>query len=88
MNETRDVNWLDSSAILDSAIECLAKVKALGINAALDSHGRVHKPIAKQLARALEPHRPLFIEKPLLVEHPKATKQISDMTCIPVALAE
>ncbi len=88
MNATDDVNWLDSPAILDSAVERLAKVKALGMDAALDFHGRLHKPMAKQLARALEPHRPLFIEEPLLAEHPEGIKQISDMTSIPIALGE
>jgi galactonate dehydratase len=88
MNATEDVNWLDSPAILDSAVERLAKVKSLGLDAALDFHGRLHKPMARQLARALEPHRPLFIEEPLLVEHPEAIKQISDMTSTPIALGE
>jgi galactonate dehydratase len=88
MNATEDLNWLDSPAILDSTVERLAKVKSLGLDAGLDFHGRLHKPMAKQLARALEPHKPLFIEEPLLVEHPEAIKQISDMTSIPIAFGE
>lgn len=42
--------------------------------------------MAKQLAKALEPHRPLFIEEPVLNEHPEALKQLANMTCIPIAL--
>jgi len=65
MNATEDVNWLDAPSVLDATVERLKTVKALGLNAGLDFHGRLHKPMAKQLAKALEPHRPLFIEEPL-----------------------
>ncbi|OJK03881.1 hypothetical protein ASPACDRAFT_39497 [Aspergillus aculeatus ATCC 16872] len=88
MNATEDVNWLDSPAILDSCIERIKQVKALGLDAGLDFHGRLHRPMAKQLAKALEPYRPLFIEEPLLVEHPEAIKQLSQQTSIPIALGE
>jgi hypothetical protein len=33
--------------------------------------------MAKQLAKALEPYQPLFIEEPLLCEHPEAIKQLT-----------
>ncbi|KAI9926327.1 hypothetical protein ASPWEDRAFT_176704 [Aspergillus wentii DTO 134E9] len=88
MNATEDLNWLDSPAAIDSCVERLKQVKALGLDAGLDFHGRLHKPMAKQLAKALEPHRPLFIEEPLLCEHPEAIKQLSQQTTIPIALGE
>lgn len=88
MNATEDVNWLDSPSVLDSTVERLKVVKALGLDAGLDFHGRLHKPMAKQLAKALEPHRPLFIEEPILVEHPEALKQLAGLTTIPIALGE
>lgn len=88
MNATEDVNWLDSPSAVDSCVERLKRVKALGLDAGLDFHGRLHKPMAKQLAKALEPYRPLFIEEPLLCEHPEALKQLSDLTTIPIAFGE
>lgn len=88
MNATEDVNWLDMPSVLDSTVERLKAVKALGLNAGLDFHGRLHKPMAKQLAKALEPYHPLFIEEPLLVEHPEALKQLAGLTSIPIALGE
>ncbi|EEA18696.1 hypothetical protein TMatcc_010765 [Talaromyces marneffei ATCC 18224] len=88
MNATEDVNWVDSPSVLDSTVERLKAVKALGLDAGLDFHGRLHKPMAKQLAKALEPHRPLFIEEPLLCEHPEAIKQLSGLTTIPIAFGE
>ncbi|GAD97011.1 mandelate racemase/muconate lactonizing enzyme family protein [Paecilomyces variotii No. 5] len=88
MNATEDVNWLDSPSVLDSTVERLKTVKSLGLDAGLDFHGRLHKSMAKQLAKALEPHRPLFIEEPLLMEHPEALKQLSGLTTIPIAFGE
>jgi L-alanine-DL-glutamate epimerase-like enolase superfamily enzyme len=62
MNATEDIGWLDDAAVLDATVERLKIVKNLGLNAGLDFHGRLHRPMAKQLAKALEPYRPLFIE--------------------------
>ncbi|KAK0509962.1 hypothetical protein JMJ35_007356 [Cladonia borealis] len=88
MNATEDVDWLDSPKVLEASVERLKTVKALGMDAGLDFHGRIHKPMSKQLAKALEPHHPLFIEEPLLSEHPEGIKQLSLFTTIPIALGE
>lgn len=88
MNATEDVDWLDSPRALETSVERLKTVKALGMDAGLDFHGRLHKPMAKQLAKALEPHNPLFIEEPLLSEHSEGIKQLSLLTTIPIALGE
>ncbi|KAJ5157268.1 enolase C-terminal domain-like protein [Penicillium canariense] len=53
-NATEDISWLDSPRLLESSIEHLKAVKALGMDAALDFHGRLHKPMVKQLAKAFE----------------------------------
>jgi galactonate dehydratase len=82
------VNWVDSPSILEATVERLKSVKALGLDAGLDFHGRLHKSMAKQLAKALEPYKPLFIEEPLLCEHPEAIRQPSDQTSIPIAFGE
>lgn len=88
MNATEDLGWLDSPAALDGCISRLKTVKALGMDAGLDFHGRVHKPMAKQLAAALEPHRPLFIEESLLSEHIGGIRDIASLTSTPIALGE
>jgi galactonate dehydratase len=88
MNATEDIAWLDSPSSLTSAVTRLETVKSLGMDAGMDFHGRVHKPMAKQLARALEPHAPLFIEEPLLSEHIGGIKSLSEQTSIPIALGE
>jgi hypothetical protein len=52
-----------------------------------DFHGRVHKGMAKQLAQLLEPHRPLFIEEPLLPGHVNELKDLYNKTTIPIAVS-
>lgn len=88
MNGTEDLGWLDTPSALQSCIDRLKVVKDLGIDAGIDFHGRVHKPMAKQLAKRLEPHQPMFIEEPLLSEHIEGIKALSTQTSIPIALGE
>lgn len=88
MNATEDMGWLDSPSVVDAAVERLRAVRSLGMDAGMDFHGRVHKPMAKQLAKALEPHHPLFIEEPLLSEHLEGIKALSQLTSCPIALGE
>ena len=88
MNASDDMGWLDSPKVIDAVVERALSVQTLGLDVALDFHGRVHKPMAKQLAHALEPLRPLFIEEPLLSEHPEALAQLSRLTTTPIALGE
>jgi galactonate dehydratase len=88
MNGTGDTAWLDSPSVFKEVVDRVASVKALGMDVAVDFHGRLHKPMAKRLARALEPHEPLFIEEPLLSEHIGGIKQVSEQTNIPIALGE
>lgn len=42
--------------------------------------------MAKQLARMLEPHAPLFIEEPLLPGHIEELKKLYQQTTIPIAV--
>jgi galactonate dehydratase len=88
MNATADLDWVGDAKVLDQVAERVAEVKSLGLDVGVDFHGRLHKPMAKQLARVLEPLRPLFIEEPLLSEHPEAIKQLSRLTTIPIAFGE
>src|SRR3954453_22147791 len=88
MNGTEDLGWLDSPSALQGCVDRLKIVKTLGMDAGIDFHGRVHRPMAKQLAHLLEPHQPLFIEEPLLSEHIEGIKAISQQTSTPIALGE
>lgn len=88
MNATEDIGWLDSPAALDTSVKRLEMVKSLGMDAGVDFHGRIHKPMAKQLSKLLEPHRPMFIEEPLLSENIEGIKALSQLTTNPIALGE
>lgn len=88
MNGTEDVAWLDSPSALDACVERVKTVRATGLDAGVDFHGRVHRPMAKQLATLLEPHRPMFIEEPLLSEHIEGIEALAKTTNLPIALGE
>ena len=88
MNATAQLRRLDSPSALDGVLERVAAVKDEGLDVGLDFHGRVHKPMARQLARALEPLKPLFIEEPLLSENIEGLAQLAAQTSIPIALGE
>ncbi|KAL1704056.1 enolase C-terminal domain-like protein [Schizophyllum commune] len=88
MNGTGSVPWLTPPALLQETVENLKAVRSLGLDAGVDFHGRVHKGTAKQLAKALEPYGPLFIEEPLLPTQPLEIADLAKQTTIPIALGE
>lgn len=88
MNATGEMGFLESPRALDSVLERVAAVQAQGLDAGLDFHGRLRRPMAKQLVRLLEPLRPLFIEEPLLSETLEGLADIKAQTSIPIALGE
>ncbi len=88
MNATEDLGWLDSPKMLEPTLERVAAVQAEGLDVGLDFHGRVHRPMAGQLIAAVEPLRPLFIEEPVLSEHPEAVAKLARNTHVPIALGE
>lgn len=88
MNATEDLGWLDSPKALDATLERVAAVQAEGMDVGLDFHGRVHRPMARQLISLLEPMRPLFVEEPVLSEHPEALKAVAAGASVPIALGE
>ncbi|KAG6873016.1 hypothetical protein C0995_003977 [Termitomyces sp. Mi166 len=88
MNATSAVAWIDNPSLLDDTLTRVKSVRSLGIDVGVDFHGRLHKGMAKQLARLLEPHRPLFIEEPLLPTQPEEIADIARAVSTPIALGE
>ena len=91
MNATEEMQMIDSYDKIDSVLERGAAIrescgKHFGI--AIDFHGRVHKPMAKVLAKKLEEFDPMFIEEPVLCEHMEEFIEISRATTIPIATGE
>ncbi len=88
MNATAELDWIGTPRLFDEVVKRVQAAQAAGMDVGLDFHGRVHRPMAKQLARVLEPLGLLFIEEPLLSENPEGLAQIAALTSIPIALGE
>lgn len=91
MNATEELQFLDSHAKVDAVIARVQAIRdALGpdFGIGIDFHGRVHRPMAKVLARELDPYRLMFLEEPVLSEHAEALAEIARHTATPIALGE
>ncbi|WP_415379418.1 galactonate dehydratase [Halosimplex sp. TS25] len=91
MNATGKIERVDDPETIETAVERLRKVREAvgdGVDIGVDFHGRVSKPMAKKLAKALEPYEPMFIEEPVLPEHNDALPAIASHTTVPIATGE
>ena len=91
MNATEELQMIDTYDKVDAVLSRVQEIrdacgKHFGI--AIDFHGRVHKPMAKVLAKKLEPFDPMFIEEPVLCEHMEDFKEIAAACNIPIATGE
>ncbi len=91
MNATEELQYIDSYEKIDAAIARIAAVReagGAGLGIGIDFHGRVHKPMAKILAKELEAFRPMFIEEPVLPENNEDLREIARHVAIPIATGE
>jgi galactonate dehydratase len=91
MNATEELHYIDSYEKIDQVIERVAAVREAGgpnFGIGIDFHGRVHKAMAKILAKELDPYRLMFIEEPVLPENNEALKEIARYTSTPIATGE
>ncbi len=90
MNATDELGYVESHAAIDAALARVAAVREAcpALDVAIDLHGRVHRAMARPLLRALEDLRPLFVEEPVLPEHPGALRELRRHTTLPLATGE
>jgi galactonate dehydratase len=91
MNATEELQIVDTRAKIDAVLERVGALRdAMGphFGIAVDFHGRVHRPMAKVLAKQLEPFGLMFIEEPVLSEHSEALREIANHCSTPIALGE
>lgn len=91
MNATDEMQYIDSYDKIDLVLERVSSIReAVGsaLEIGIDFHGRLHKPMAKVLAKELEQFRPMFIEEPVLPENNEALREIANHTSIPIATGE
>ncbi|MFD1674203.1 galactonate dehydratase [Alicyclobacillus fodiniaquatilis] len=91
MNATEELHYIDSHAKVDAVLERVQAVRdAVGrdFGIAVDFHGRIHKAMAKVLAKELTPFHLMFIEEPVLPENNEALREIAQHTSTPIATGE
>ena len=91
MNATEELQMIDSYDKIDQVLERVAAIRescgrSFGI--AVDFRGRVHKPMAKVLAKKLEEFDPMFLEEPVLCENMEAFREVAFASNIPIATGE
>ena len=91
MNATEELQYVDSFKKIEEAVARIAAVReAVGsdFGIGIDFHGRVHRPMAKTLAKELEVFHPMFIEEPVLPENNEALRELANTVSIPIATGE
>ena len=91
MNATEELHYIDSFSKIEAVCERLAAIReAVGskLDVAVDFHGRVHKPMAKVLAKELEQFHLMFIEEPVLSQNNEVLREIANHTSTPIATGE
>jgi len=91
MNATDEMQYIDSFAKIDKVIKRIGTLRekvGYALDVGIDFHGRLHKPMARVLAKELEPFRPMFIEEPVLPENNEALREIAQVCSIPIATGE
>ena len=91
MNATEELQMVDTYDKIDAVLERVDAIrKACGpyFGIAIDFHGRVHKPMARILAKKLEAYDPMFIEEPVLCENMEDFVEVARAANIPIATGE
>lgn len=91
MNATEELHYIDSFKKIDAVVERVASLRDTfgnDLNIGVDFHGRVHKPMAKILAKELEPYRPMFLEEVVLPENEEGFDEVAKHVSTPLATGE
>lgn len=91
MNATEELHYIDSFKKVQEVVDRVASIRNkfgydLGIG--VDFHGRVHKPMAKVLAKELEPYKLMFMEEVVLPENEEHFAEIVQHVSTPLATGE
>jgi len=91
MNGTEELHYIDNFKKIEKVCERVAALRsAFGydLDIGVDFHGRVHKPMAKVLAKELDSFKLMFIEEPVLPENNEVLRDIVLHTATPIATGE
>lgn len=91
MNGTEELHYIDSYDKVQAVVDRVSSIREAfgdGLGIGVDFHGRVHKPMAKVLAKTLEPYHPMFLEEVVLPENWEVFPQIASEVAVPLATGE
>ena len=91
MNATEELHYIDSFKKVEAVCQRVAAIRdALGydLDVAVDFHGRVHKSMAKVLAKELDAFHLMFIEEPVLPQNNEALREIARYISTPISTGE
>lgn len=91
MNATEELHYVDSHDKIQAVVDRVKAIReAVGedFGIAVDFHGRVHKPMAKVLAKALEPYNLMFLEEVVLPENEESFREVANHTSTPLSTGE
>lgn len=80
-----------TNAQIDNIVKHVASMReALGMDLGLmlECHTRYDTESAIQMAKALEPYRPMWLEEPVPSDNPDAMAKVREMTRLPIAAGE
>jgi len=88
MNATAEMGMIGTPVMLDDVVHRVKAAQSAGVEVGLDFHGRLHRGMAKQLARLVDPLGLLFMEEPLLCETAESLHLLAAQGSTPIALGE
>lgn len=88
MNATAEMGMIGTPVMLDDVVHRVKAAQSAGVEVGLDFHGRLHRGMAKQLARLVDPLGLLFMEEPLLCENAESLHLLTAQASTPIALGE
>jgi galactonate dehydratase len=91
LNATEELHYIDNFSKVEAVLERIHSIRdkfGYKVDIGVDFHGRVHKPMAKVLAKELEQFHLMFIEEPVLSENIEALREIARHTSTPIATGE
>lgn len=91
MNATQELHYIDSYDKIQAVADRVASIREVcgdGFGIAVDFHGRVHKPMAKVLAHALNPYKLMFMEEVVLPENEEYFRDVAAVSTAPLATGE
>lgn len=91
MNGTEEMHYIDDFKKIESVcnrVQAIFDSVENKLDIAVDFHGRVHKTMAKVLAKELDSFKLMFIEEPVLPQNNEALREIARATTTPIATGE